>query len=117
MRLLGEPLKKVRTSQAHVVRLAVEAGMWAARCRVVHLNGARGLPSRQKASDGCASELNRPGLKEMPIAKLFYVGLPSSKCTPLLIQWKIVCPAPEGTLLDNWMQRQEGPAPVSGGGA
>ena len=48
MRLLGEPLKKIRTFQAHVVRLAMEAGMWVTRCRVVHPNGTRGLALGQQ---------------------------------------------------------------------
>ena len=53
--------------------------MWAARCRVVHPNGTRGLPSRKKASDEGESELNRSELKEMPITRRFYVGTASIK--------------------------------------
>ena len=32
---------------------------------------------------------------------------------PLLTQWKIAFPNPARTFLDNWMQRKEGPAPLS----
>ena len=113
MRLLGEPLKKVRIFQAHVVRKDMEAGMWVARCRVMHPGGMRGLPPRQKAPDEYASELNRSGLEEIPITKRFYMGLPPSKRSPLLTQWEIASPALERTLLDNWMQQKEGPAPMS----
>ena len=115
MRLLGEPLTKAGTFQAHVARLAMETSMRVARYRVVHPHDTRGPPSRRKASDEYASELNRSGLKEMPTTKRFYVGLPPSKRTPLLIQWKISFPAPERTFLDNWMHRKEGPAPMSRG--
>ena len=103
MRLLGEPLKKVRTFQVHVVRLVIEAGMWAARCRVVHPNSTRGLHSRKKASDEYTCELNRSGEKEMPITRRFYEGLPPSRRAPLLAQWNVAFPAPQRTLLDNWM--------------
>ena len=43
MRLLGEPLEKVRMFQAHVVGQFMEAGLWLAKCRVAHPNGTRGL--------------------------------------------------------------------------
>ena len=75
--------------------------MWATRCLVVHPNGRRGLSLRQKTSDECASELGRPGLKDIPITKRFYVGLPPSKRTPLIAQWKIAFLTPERTFLDN----------------
>ena len=73
--------EKVRIFQAHVARLAMETGIWVAKCRVVRPNDTRGLPSRQKknTSDAYSSELSRPGLKKMPITERFYVGLPPSK--------------------------------------
>ena len=80
--------------------------MRAARYRVVHPHDTRGPPSRRKASDEYASELNRSGLKEMPITRRFYVGLPPPRRTPLLAQWKVASPAPERLFLDNRIQRK-----------
>ena len=47
MRISGEPLVKVRTFQAHVTKLAMEACIWAARCRLVHPDGTTGLRSKR----------------------------------------------------------------------
>jgi hypothetical protein len=57
MYLLGEPLEKVRTFQSHVVRLAMGADMWAARCRLVHPGGTTGLSSPRAASGEYATAL------------------------------------------------------------
>ena len=43
MRIRGEPLKHVRTFQAHVAKLVMEAGMSANRCRLVHPDGTTGV--------------------------------------------------------------------------
>jgi hypothetical protein len=66
MYLLGEPLEKVRTFQSHVVRLAMEADMWAARCRLAHPGGAAGSSSRKSASDEYAATLERSDEEEAP---------------------------------------------------
>ena len=41
--LLGEPLDKVSKFRTHVVRLAMETGVWAARCRLIHPGGTTGI--------------------------------------------------------------------------
>ena len=113
MRLLGEPLKHVRTFQAHVLMLATEAGMWAARCRVVHPVGTVGMPSYKKVSDEYTGELGRSERKMMPITRRAYMGLPASKRKSLLTQWKIAFPARKKKFMDDWVQRVEGPARLS----
>ena len=59
MYLLGEPLDKVRKFQTHAVRLAMETGIWAARCRMIHPCGTTGISSRKDASDEYAATLER----------------------------------------------------------
>ena len=36
MCLMDEPLKNMRTLQAHAAKLAMETGVWVARCRMMH---------------------------------------------------------------------------------
>ena len=69
MRLLGVPLKNIRTLQAHVVKLAMEEGTWAARCRLAHPGGTVGLPPRKRASHEYASELISTGRGLTPITR------------------------------------------------
>ena len=78
MRLLGEPQKHVRTFEAHVAKLAMEAGMWAARCSVVQPDGTLEMPSSKKTSGEYTGELGRPGRMLMPITRRAYMGLPVS---------------------------------------
>ena len=79
MFLLGETIDKIRTSQAHIVRLATETEMWSARCKMLHSGRATGTASRKVASDECADELKRTEIKHLPVLKMLYRGLPSSK--------------------------------------
>ena len=69
MYLLWEPLKKVRRFQAHVVRLAMETGMWAARCRMIHPGGTESVSSRRAAADEYVATLIRAGRKDLPTTK------------------------------------------------
>jgi hypothetical protein len=110
MYLLGEPLEKVRIFQSHVVRLAMEAGMWAARCRLIHPGGTTGLSSRKAASDEYAAELKRTKRRHLPITKRAYLGLPARARRIYLRQWEFAFLTPtEGPLLA-WAIRTERPA-------
>ena len=109
MRTLGEPLKNVHTFQARVVKLAMEGGTRAARCRLVHPDGTAGLSSRKRASNKYATELTRTGWELMPITRCAYMGLPLSIRKPMLTQWMIAFPAVMGGV-DNFVKKKEGPA-------
>ena len=49
--LMGEPLEEIQKFQAHVIRLAMEAYMWATRCRVIHLGRTEIASSRKATAD------------------------------------------------------------------
>ena len=110
MRLLGGALRNVHTFQARVVKLAMETGVWAARCHMIHLGGTTGIHSRKMASNECTGKLGRSGWKLMPIARRPYMGLPSSKRKTLLAQWNIAFPARAKTFMGGSLTREEGPA-------
>ena len=75
MYLLREPLEKVRKFQAHVIRLAMETDMWAARCRTIHPGRTESASSRKAAADEYAVTLLRTWRKDLPITKRRYTGL------------------------------------------
>ena len=108
MRLLGEQLAEVRTFQSHVVKLAMETGMWAARCKLVHPDGTSGLPSRQRASAEYTSELERTGMRRMPVTRRFYMGMPPSKRRAQLEQWTTAFPAKATGPMDRFVTRRKG---------
>ena len=111
MRLLEEPLKNLRTFQAHVIKLAMGEGTWAAQCRLVHPNGTVGMPSRKRASHEYGSELTRTGRRLMPVTRRSYLGLPLLIMKPMLAQWAIAFPDVTKGPMDNFVKRREGPAP------
>ena len=75
MYLLGDPLDKVRKFQTHVVRLAMETDMWAARCRMIHSGRTTSASSRKVAMGEYAAALLRTGRKDLPITKRMYMEL------------------------------------------
>ena len=49
MFLLGEPIDKIRTFQARVVRLATETEMWSARCQMLYPGQTTDIAARNVA--------------------------------------------------------------------
>ena len=76
MYLLGEPLEKVREFQAHVVRLAMEADIWATRCRMIHPGRTESTYSHKAAADEYAATLLRARRKYLPATKYTWGYLP-----------------------------------------
>ena len=73
MYLLGKPLDEVRKFQTHVVRLATEADMWTARCRMIHTGRTESASSRKAAADEYAAKLLRTKRGNLPITKRIYI--------------------------------------------
>ena len=92
--LMGEPLEKFRKFQAHVVRLAMKAGIWVARCRMIYTSGTESVSSRKAAADEYVATILRTGWKDLPITKCRYMGLPARKRWGVLLQWEVAHPTP-----------------------
>ena len=86
MHLLGEPLDKACKFQTHVVRLAMETDMSAARCRMIHPGGTTCISSRKGVPDKYAATLERTRRKHLPITRRVYMGPPTQRKTPLMRQ-------------------------------
>ena len=114
MRLLREPLKHARTFQTHVVKVAMEVGMWSIVGRPVPI-GAPGwydrCASHKKAQDEYSGELRRSERGAMPITRRAFMGLPTSRRKTHLKQWKMAFADMKRKLLDDWVKLVEGPAP------
>ena len=111
--LLDEPIKKVRTFQSHVVRLAMETDMWAARCRMIHPDGTTGSSPRKFAADEYAATLERTRRKHLPVTKRIYMGLPTSKWKATIERWEFAFPTPVAGPLDSWLTSTPRPAKLS----
>ena len=84
--LLKEPIHKVHTFQARVVRLTMETEMWAARCRRMYPGVATGLSSWEVAADEYADEPQQTERKLMSASRMVYMGLPPPKMKTLTEQ-------------------------------
>ena len=110
MYLLGEPLDKVRKFQAHVIGLAMETDIWAARCRMIHHGRTGSVSSRKAAAGEYAAALLRTRRKDLPITKRIYMGLPARRRGDMIQQWEVAFPTPAKAPLYAWATRTPGPA-------
>ena len=94
MFLLGEPIDKTHTFQAHAVRLATKTEMWSARYQMLHPGRTTGIASRKVASGEYAEELKRTEKKHLPVSRMLNGGLPSSTRKELLGLWLVAFPTP-----------------------
>ena len=113
MRLLGEPLAEARTFQSQVVRLAMETDMWTERCKLVHPDGTTGLSSRQRASAEYTGELERTGLRQMPVTRRFYMGIAQSKRRTQLALWQTAFAAKATGPMDRFVEKKDKPGRLS----
>ena len=105
MFLLKEPINKIRTSQAHVARFAMETEMWSVCCRVIHPGWTTGISSRKVAADEYAETFQRMERKHTPVSRMLYIGLPSSKRRALIEQLLIALPIRKDTSMDVWLTK------------
>ena len=110
MYLLGEQLDEVQKFQAQVIRLATEAGMWAARCRMIHPGRTESASSQKAAADEYAATLLRTKRKHMSITKRVYMVLPAWRRRGMMKQWEMAYPPPTKGPLYAWTTRTPGPA-------
>ena len=110
MYLLEQPLDRVRKFQTHVVRLAMETDMRAARCRMIHLGRTENVSSRKAAADEYAATLLRTRRKDLPTTKRIYMGLPVRRRMEMMQQWEVAFQTPAKGPLYAWVTRTKGPA-------
>ena len=70
----------------------MKEGTWATQCRLVHPDGAVGLPFQKRVSHEYASELTWTERRLTPITRRSYMGLPLSIRRPMLAQWAVAFP-------------------------
>ena len=109
MFLLGKQIDKIRTFQAHVIRLATETEMRSARCKMLYPGRTIGSAERMVATGEYADELKRAKRKSMPVSKGAVHGAPLVEKKGLADNMVYRLPHP-GEHLPGQVAQEDGPA-------